>query len=294
MKIGFIGLGLMGSRMVENLSSAGYEINLYNRTKEKLKAFNRPGFKIKDTPQAVGATSDILITMLSTPEAVQQVALGENGFLPALGKGSVWIDCSTVNPSFSKEMAEITIALGSNFLDAPVAGSVGPAASGELVFMIGGKKSIVKYCDPLFKIMGKKAVHVGENGMGSALKMVNNLIMGLSMYAFTEGLLLGEGLGLKREAIFSFLEGSPVVAPMAMMKKNKIEKNDFSPEFPLQWLHKDLQLASISAYEKGVALPGTNAIKEIFSLAKQSGLGEKDFTAIISFLNTLNPNHHEV
>ena len=293
MKIGFIGLGLMGSRMVENLSAAGYEINLYNRTKEKLKAFQRPGFNIKESPHAVGLASDVLITMLSTPEAVQQLALGENGFIPALDKGSVWIDCSTVNPSFSKEMAEITVALGSNFLDAPVAGSIGPAASGELVFMIGGKKSIVKYCDPLFKIMGKKHIHVGEHGMGSALKMVNNLIMGLSMYALTEGILLGEGYGLKRETIFSFLEGSPAVAPMAMMKKDKIVNGDFSPEFPLQWLHKDLQLASISAYEKGVALPGTNAIKEIFALAKQSGLGEKDFTAIISFLSNLNSNQNE-
>lgn len=294
MKIGFIGLGLMGSRMVKNLAEAGYHLNIYNRTESKAKKLGSESVKILASPEKVAKESDIVITMLSTPEVVQNMALGENGFLQSLKKGSVWIDCSTVNPSFSKEMAEITEALGLNFLDAPVAGSIGPAEKGELVFIIGGKKSIVKYCDPLFKVMGKKYIHAGENGMGSALKLVNNLIMGISMYALTEGLLLGESYGISKATIFSLLDGSPAVAPMVFMKKPKIEEGDLSPEFPLQWMHKDLQLATTTAFEKEVALPGANTIKEVFAMAKQAGYGENDFTAIYAFLKNLNSGKNEI
>jgi 3-hydroxyisobutyrate dehydrogenase/glyoxylate/succinic semialdehyde reductase len=129
---------------------------------------------------------------------------------------------------------------------------------------------------------------VGENGMGSALKLVNNLIMGISMYGFVEGLMLGESLGIKKETIFEVLDGSPIAPAMVQMKKDKILKQDYSPEFPLQWLQKDLHLAADTAYENNTPLPATNAIKEIFALAKKAGLGEKDFTAIYPFLSELN------
>ncbi len=254
MKIGFIGLGLMGSRMAANLIEKGYSLNVYNRTKEKAKPLLSKNAIWCDSPAAVSSESDFIITMLSTPEAVQEVALGENGLLSGMKKGSVWIDCSTVNPSFSKQMAEITESLGLNFLDSPVAGSLVPAEKGELLLLVGGKKSIVKYCDPLLKAMGRKYIHAGENGQGAALKLVNNLVMALSVYAFTEGLHLAESVGITKDKIFDLMEGSPIAAPMMSMKKNKILTGDYSPEFPLQWLLKDLHLASITAYEQGIAL----------------------------------------
>jgi 3-hydroxyisobutyrate dehydrogenase/glyoxylate/succinic semialdehyde reductase len=294
MKIGFIGLGIMGSRMATNLSEAGYTLNIYNRTQSKTKELKIENAHIKNSPAAVAAESDVVITMLSTPEAVQEVALAEDGLVSGMSKGKVWMDCSTVNPSFSKQMAELSNSLGFNFLDAPVAGSLIPAEKGELVFLVGGKKGVVKYCDPLFKIMGKKTIHVGENGMGSALKLVNNLIMGISMYGFVEGLLLGESLGIDKEKIFEILNGSPIAAPMIQMKRKKIENNDYSPEFPLQWLQKDLHLAADTAYENNIPLPATNAIKEIFALAKKAGMGEKDFTAIYPFLSELNKSSNEL
>jgi 3-hydroxyisobutyrate dehydrogenase/glyoxylate/succinic semialdehyde reductase len=284
MKIGFIGLGLMGSRMANNLKEAGYKLFLFNRTEEKAKHLLTDRVVFKPSPADVAADSDVVITMLSTPEAVQEVAMGENGLMQAMEKGKVWVDCSTVNPSFSIQMAELCNSLGFNFLDAPVGGSLKPAETGDLVFMVGGKKGVVKYCEPLFKVMGRKTIHVGENGKGSALKLVNNLVMGLSMYGFIEGLKLGESLGLSQDIMFDFFDGSPVAAQMMGMKRSKIQKRDYSPEFPLQWLQKDLQLATQTAYEQGISLPGTNTIKEIFALAKQAGLGELDFTAINSFL----------
>ena len=277
----------MGSRMAANLSKAGYKLFVYNRTPEKAKQLLSDKVEFLESPSAVAEESNILITMLSTPEAVQEVAFDENGFLAGMSKGKVWIDCSTVNPSFSKQMAGVAEELGFNYLDAPVAGSLKPAENGELVFLIGGKKEIVKYCTPLFKVMGKKHIHVGDAGQGSALKLVNNLVMGLSMYAVTEGLLLGESLGIDKKDILDLLDGSPIAAPMVGMKKEKILDNDYSPEFPMQWLQKDLQLAAQTAYEQGVSLPATNTIKEIFALGKQAGIGKKDFMAIYPFLSEI-------
>jgi len=285
MKIGFIGLGIMGSRMVKNLAANGYKVFVYNRTPEKTQQLVSDRIEARPSPAHVAEEADIIITMLSTPEAVQDVALGEEGILSTMTKGNVWIDCSTVNPSFSVQMAELTDQLGFNFLDAPVAGSLIPAEKGELVFLVGGKKTIVKYCMPLFKAMGKKTIHVGDSGKGSAIKIVNNLIMGMSMYGFMEGLSLGESLGLEKEKIFDLMDGSPIAAPMIETKRNKILNDAYEAEFPMQWLQKDLQLAAQTAYEQGTYLPGTNTIKEIFALACQNGLAEKDFTAIYPFIS---------
>lgn len=285
MKIGFIGLGLMGSRMAANLIKAGYHVHLYNRTKSKAIPLISEKVSFEVSAAAVASKSDIVFTMLSTPEVVQEMALGDGGFLAAMKQGKVWIDCSTVNPSFSIQMAEISEQLGFSFLDAPVAGSLVPAEKGELIFLVGGKKSIVNYCAPFFRAMGKKFIHVGENGKGSSMKLVNNLVMALSMYGFLEGLMLGESLGISQDQVFDLMEGSPVSPTMVSLKRAKITSGDFQAEFPLQWLQKDLQLASQTAYEQGIALPGTNAIKEIFALAKKAGLGEKDFTAIYPFIS---------
>jgi 3-hydroxyisobutyrate dehydrogenase/glyoxylate/succinic semialdehyde reductase len=161
MKIGFIGLGIMGSRMAKNLAEADYRLFVYNRTKEKADPILNDHVEWCETPGLVANQANVIFTMLSTPEVVQEVALGEEGILSGMMKGNVWIDSSTVNPSFSRQMADITEELGFNFLDAPVAGSLVPAEKGELVFLVGGKKEIVKYCNPLFKIMGKKVVHAG-------------------------------------------------------------------------------------------------------------------------------------
>lgn len=294
MKIGFIGLGIMGSRMAENIARVGYSLFVYNRTQSKTEELTFDNVYVKTSPAKVAAESDIVFTMLSTPDAVQEVALSEDGLIAGMSKGKVWVDCSTVNPSFSQQMAELCDSFGFNFLDAPVAGSLMPAQKGELVFFVGGKKGVFKYCDPLFKIMGKKSIHVGENGMGSALKMVNNQIMATSIYGFIEGLLLGEALGIDRGKIFDVLNGSPIAAPMIQMKRAKIENNDYSPEFPLQWLQKDLHLITNTAYENNVPLPATNVIKEIFALAKKAGLGEDDFTAIYPFLSELNKSKDEL
>ena len=259
---------------------------VFNRSREKAASLVSAGALLADTPAALAEEVEVLFTMLAHPAAVAEAALGKDGFLYALRPGALWIDCSTVNPSFSRQMASAALARKLRFLDAPVAGSRGPAAQGELVFFVGGDAADVEASRPLLRAMGSRIVHVGGHGMGASLKMVNNLLLASSMAAFAEGLVLGEALGISRERLFEFLIGTPLVAPYLATKREKIERGDYAPEFPLEWMQKDLHLASVSAQETAVALPLTNAAKETYQLAARDGHAHEDFSAIYPFLKT--------
>jgi 3-hydroxyisobutyrate dehydrogenase-like beta-hydroxyacid dehydrogenase len=287
MKIGFIGLGIMGSRMAANLQKHGCELVVYNRSQEKASDLLRNGAAWADSPAAVAGQVQILFTMLSTPDAVRQVAAGPSGFFDHLKPGSLWVDTSTVNPSFSREVAEEAHRRNLRFVDAPVAGSRGPAEKGQLLFMVGGSAEDVEEIRSLLGYMGQKVIHAGEIGMGTSLKLVFNHLLAMSMISFAEGLILGESLGLSREMLLDALQGSVIVAPSALGKRSKIEAGDYSPDFPLQWMQKDLQLVSISAYENNTALPLANLAKELYMLAVQAGLAEADFSAIYKLFHEM-------
>lgn len=286
MKIGFIGLGIMGSRMAANLLKKGHDLVIYNRTKEKAEPLIQAGAVWAAAPADVAKQVTVVFTMLSKPDAVAETALlGKNGFLNALNENSLWIDCSTVNPSFSKLMAGEARQRRIRFLDAPVAGSKVPAEQAQLLFFVGGDAADVDQARPLLEAMGKAVIHVGEHGMGTSMKMVNNIILAQSMIAFSEAMVLGQSLGISKDKLFSTLLSSPVTAPFLAMKKGKIESGTFDVEFPLQWMYKDLQLATDTAYEAGVAMPVSNVVKELYALAVRRGLGEQDFSAIYSMVN---------
>lgn len=284
MKLGWIGTGIMGSRMAANLLKHGNEVVVYNRTKANANALLNLNAGWADSPQELAAQVDVLFTMLSTPEAVQQVAFGENGFLDSLRPGSLWVDCSTVNPSFSRQMAAAAQQRQVRFIDAPVAGSKIPAEHGQLVFLVGGDASDVDACQPFWAVMGKRVIHAGGHGMGASLKMLVNLLLGEAMAAFSEALVLGKELGFEQNMLLETLLSLPVAAPFLAGKRQKIATADFDAEFPLYLIQKDLHLAAVTAYEHGVALPGVNAIKEAYALAMRRGLGNKDFSAIYQFL----------
>jgi 3-hydroxyisobutyrate dehydrogenase/glyoxylate/succinic semialdehyde reductase len=223
--------------------------------------------------------------MLAPAQAVEEAALGKDGFLPAIKPGRLWVDCSTVNPSFSREMAEQARTRGIRFLDAPVTGSKSQAALAALIFLIGGDVNDLEACRPLLECMGNRITHCGGPGMGASLKMVMNQLLGTGMAAFAEALVLGEALGLSREAMFEALLGGPVVAPFLKFKRERIEQGNYEPaDFPLRWLQKDLHLAALSAHESGVAMPVTNAAKEVYRLAIRDGHGNDDFSAIYDYL----------
>lgn len=295
MKIGFIGLGIMGSRMAANLQKQGYSLIVHNRTREKAKPLLANGAVWADSPADLAAEAAIIFTMLAHPDAVRQTALGNDGFLPHFAPDRLWVDSSTVNPSFSRTMAAEARARNVQFLDAPVTGSKDAAAAGKLIFWVGGESAVLETCRPMLESMGARIVHAGGQGMGASLKMVMNQLLGTFMAAFAEGLVLGQSLGLSRDVLSEALFNGPAAAPFIAVKKSRIESGNFdNPDFPLQWLQKDLHLASVSAYETGAPMPLANVAKEIYRLAIREGEGDKDISAIYEYLaNGRGPLQHQ-
>jgi 3-hydroxyisobutyrate dehydrogenase/glyoxylate/succinic semialdehyde reductase len=283
MKIGFIGLGIMGSRMAANLQKHGYDLLVFNRTRAKAQALVDKGATFVESPSKLAQEVDVLFTMLAQPDAVAQVALRANGFLSHLKSNALWVDCSSVNPSFSKKMATAAAAQQVRFLDAPVTGSAPVAEEAKLVFWVGGDTADLEACRPLLQCMGSKIVHAGGHGMGTSMKMVINLLLGTAMASFAEAMALGQGLGLSQKLLFDSLVGMPAVAPFLASKRAKIESGNYETEFPLRWMQKDMHLASLSAYESGIAMPLANVAKEIYRLAMRDGHDTEDFSAIYEF-----------
>jgi 3-hydroxyisobutyrate dehydrogenase-like beta-hydroxyacid dehydrogenase len=284
MKIGFIGLGIMGSRMAANLQKHGHDLVMFNRTRAKAQPLIDKGATFAESPAKAAEQVDILFTMLAHPDAVEQAALGRDGFLSHLKPNALWIDCSSVNPSFSKKMAAEAARREVHFVDAPVTGSAPVAAEAKLVFWVGADGADLEKIRPLLLCMGNKIVHAGGHGTGTSMKMVINLLLGNAMAAFAEAMALGEGLGLSRKMLFDSLLGTPAVAPFLASKRQKIESGNYEAEFPLRWMQKDMHLASVSAYEAGVAMPLTNAAKELYRLAMREGHASQDFSAIYDYL----------
>ena len=284
MKIGFIGLGIMGSRMAANLQKHGHELVVFNRTRSKAQPLLDNGAVFAESPANVAEQVNVLFTMLAFPDAVAEAASGTNGFLEPLKPGAVWVDCSSVNPSFSKKMAAAAAARHVHFLDAPVTGSAPVAEEGKLVFWVGGDEIDLTLIRPLLLGMGNKIVHAGGHGMGTSMKMVINLLLGIGMASFAEAMALGQGLGLSQRMLLDSLLGMPAVPPFLASKRANLEEGDYETEFPLRWMQKDLYLASVSAHEAGVALPVTNLTKELYRFAMRDGYETADFSAIYEFM----------
>jgi len=288
MKIGFIGLGIMGSRMAANLQKQGHSLVLFNRTRDKAEFLLGRCGKFAASPAELAGQVDVLFTMLAHPDAVEQTAMGLDGFLNFLRPDAFWVDCSSVNPSFSKKMAAAAARREVHFVDAPVTGSAPVAAEAKLTFWVGARTADLEKVRPLLLCMGNKIVHTGGNGTGTSMKMVINLLLGTGMAAFTEAMALGEGLGLSSKLLFDSLLPTPAVAPFLAAKRARIENGNYEAEFPLRWMQKDMHLATVSAYEAGVAMPLTNIAKEIYRLAMRDGHAAEDFSAIYEYLT--NPD----
>lgn len=278
MKIGFIGLGIMGSRMAANLIQQGFDLSVYNRDITKAYPLKEAGANIAANVEELALASDIIITMLSKPEVVEELAFGKRGFTKHF-KGKTWIDCSTVNPSFAEEVHKKCNTLNINYLEAPVAGTKGPAQKGELVFFVGGDKDLMNRHMALFNAMGKKTIHAGAVGKGAAIKMSVNLMLGMSMLAFSEAIALGTKLGVTENTLHTVLLNSPVSPAFLAVIQDKLKTKSTTANFPLEWMHKDLALALKSASELQVSLPSTQAGEETFREAVKKRRRE-DFSSI--------------
>src|SRR6266566_3747222 len=275
--------GILAARK-PHLRAVFIVLGVSNRTRAKAEPLLGPCGTFSDSPAKLAEQVDVLFTMLAHPDAVGQPALERNGFLDRLRPNALWVDCSSVNPSFSRKMAAEAARREVHFVDAPVTGSAPAAAEAKLIFWVGADPADLERIRSLLLCMGNKIVHTGGHGTGTSMKMVVNLLLGNAMAAFAEGMALGEGLGLSQKVLFDSLFGSPAVAPFLASKREKIESGNYEAEFPLRWMQKDMHLASVSAYESGVAMPVTNAAKELYRLAMMEGHAIQDFSALYVYL----------
>lgn len=283
-KIAFIGLGIMGSRMAANLIKNGTSLTVYNRTKGPADELAKLGAVAAESGFDAVRDADIVFSMLSNPAVVKDLFWGAAGWLSAMKRGAIWVDCSTVNPSFSREAAGEAAKFGIRFIDAPVAGSKLAAENAEIVFAAGGSEDDIKEIEPYCKQMGQKLMHIGETGKGSAYKMLVNAMLAQSMVVFGETVLLGEKMGISRDFLLDVLPNLPVIAPFTKAKTEMIKTGNYDVQFPLEHMYKDLHLAALSAFEHDQPLYMANLAKEIYAGAANSGMGRMDFSAVFSYL----------
>jgi 3-hydroxyisobutyrate dehydrogenase-like beta-hydroxyacid dehydrogenase len=286
-KIGFIGLGLMGQPMSMNLLKAGYPLTVWNRTTFRANELVAMGATLAGSPKEVAAASDVLITIVSDPPALESVLWGtdgkDSGALAGLKPGSTYMDSSTVSPVLARKIAAACAERKVRFLDAPVTGGDWGAKKGELVFMIGGDGDALKAVEPVLGVMGKRWFHLGPNGAGQTIKLAMNLILALQVDALAEALALVTAAGLKGEGLVEVMQASMARSGVLDVKAPNLLKGEYKPSFPLRLMHKDLSLALDLGNQIGVALPATAAARETYNYVKGGTKEDLDYSAVMKF-----------
>jgi 3-hydroxyisobutyrate dehydrogenase-like beta-hydroxyacid dehydrogenase len=280
-KIGWIGLGHMGLPMVRNLLSAGYSVSVYNRTPAKAAVLGCP---VAETPAALAATVDVVITMVADDASQEDVLFGPNGVAQGLTAGRTVINMGTVSPEASRAHAGRLAKLGVDVLDAPVSGSVKPATDGTLLILVGGEKAVFERCQPIFAVLGKRAFHFGGYGQGANAKLSINMMLGLTLQALAEAVVLGEKSGLDTNMLLDMIADAAVASPIIAMKTPSIRADQFPAAFPLKHMAKDFRLAIAAAHTVGAAVPITQAATVTFAEAEAGGLGDNDIMAVLTQL----------
>lgn len=282
--VAFIGIGIMGGRMVKNVLKAGYTIRAYNRTVGKTEEVRALGATVCATPREAATGADAVITMVSDPTALAAVLDGPEGAFAGCGPGTLVIDMSTVDPATSQAMAARAQALGLRYVEAPVTGGVGAAEHGTLTIMAGGASADFAAAKPLLETMGKKVLHVGSMGQGSVLKLAANLVAASIVTAMNEGLVLTTKAGLDPALVVEVLaERSPLIGRSGP----RVLAGQFTANFPLRLSHKDVCLALATGRSLGVPLFGLATVAQLQTAALAKGLGELDQTATIQVLEEI-------
>jgi 3-hydroxyisobutyrate dehydrogenase-like beta-hydroxyacid dehydrogenase len=289
-KIGLIGLGLMGRPMGMNLLKAGHSLTVWNRTASRAQELVAAGATLANSPREAAAASDILLTIVSDPPALEEVLWGHegknDGALAGLRPGSIYIDSSTVAPALTRRVAAACSERRVRYLDAPVTGGDWGAREGNLVFMIGGDAGTLREAEPVFGVMGKKWFHLGPNGAGQTVKLAMNALLALQVGAMAEALALVTKAGLKGEQLIEVMQSSMARSGVLDIKSPLMVKGDFKPSFPLRLMHKDLGLALDLANQLGVALPATAAAREVYNYVKGASREDLDYSAVMRFWQT--------
>lgn len=288
--VGFIGLGIMGKPMAENLIEAGYDLVAYNRTREKAEELD--GATVAETPKVVAEQSDVIITMLPDSPQVEEVLSGEDGVLEGIKEGALIVDMSTISPVVTEELAKKAEEKGASMLDAPVSGGDVGAIDGTLSIMVGGGEEGFERALPLFEVMGETVTHVGPVGTGQVVKAANQIVVALTIEAVSEALVLGSKGGVPPEKILAVLGGGLAGNKVMEAKREKMLEHSFDPGFRVELHHKDLGIALAAGREYGVALPVTAIVDQMLETLMMLGRGDQDHSALLTLIE--ESSGHEI
>ncbi len=280
MRVAFLGLGIMGRSMASNLVKAGHEVTVWNRTPGK----NVEGARTADSPADAARATDVVWMCVSDTDAVESVLFGEHGVEESLTENMIVVDSSTIAPSATLKFAERIRARGAEYMDAPVTGSKTGAENGTLIFIIGGEEAVIEKLKPCLAAMGKQFFRMGEVGKGHAAKLVMNLQIAVIYEGFIEALTLAAKLGVNAETLMPLINASMVRSGVVEYKAPFVLKHDFTPNFPMRLMHKDIRLALAAAKETRVKLPALEVVEEIYDVATEDGQQDLDFAATVTLL----------
>jgi 3-hydroxyisobutyrate dehydrogenase/2-hydroxy-3-oxopropionate reductase len=287
-KLGFIGLGLMGYPMARNLLRAGHEVALWSHQGDKARklAGEEKGLAC-DSPKDVASHADVIFLCVGDTAMARTVILGENGLIQGLRNGATVVDCSTIAVGESRRIGTALKAKGADYLDAPCTGSTPGAESGNLTFMIGGDQAVFDRIRPLLDAMGKKIYYCGAAGMGLQAKLTQNLVLSNILMAFNEGMVLATKGGMDPKLMLEILDNSAAKSGLIAYKAPFVFARNFTTNFSVKWMHKDVGLMLESGQDLGVPLPLTGLTRQLFQTAIAAGYGEEDMCSTIKVLEEL-------
>jgi 3-hydroxyisobutyrate dehydrogenase-like beta-hydroxyacid dehydrogenase len=281
-KVAFLGMGIMGSRMAANVARAGFDLTVWNRTRDKAEAVAQAtGAKLADTPSQAAAGADAVITMVVDSPQVEAVLLGDNGAAGSLAEGAMVIDMSTIAPSAADDLGQRLREQGIAFLDAPVSGSSPKAEDGTLTIMVGGSDEDFERAKPLLDSMGELIVHVGPQGHGQVVKLLNNTLAAVNAAALGEAITAARKAGLDMDALVKVVGASSGNSTMLQIKSRPMIEHDFTPLFRLDHMLKDVRLCLATIDELGTQAPVAEAARELYEKASANGRGDDDFGSVI-------------
>lgn len=285
--IGFIGTGIMGKPMAENVLDAGYDVVAYNRSPEPVADLTAQGAVDADSPAAVTEKSDVVITVLPDTEAVRSVLTGEDGVLTVLEDDQTYIDMSTIAPGATEEFAQMVAERGATMLDAPISGGEEGAIEGTLSIMVGGSESVFDRHLELFEVMGETVTLTGDNGAGQVAKACNQIIVACTHQAVSEALLLAHRAGADLEQVLDAVSGGAASCWSLRERAPRVIRGNFDPGFFSSYQYKDLRIATEAGEEYGVPMPETEVAHEMYKSMETMGLGDDDHSAVIQVIETL-------
>lgn len=280
MRIAFLGLGIMGRPMAANLVKAGHEVAVWNRSAGK----DVTGARTASSPADAANGAEVVWMCVSDTKAVEGLLFGEQGIEQSLGEGMVVVDSSTISPTATRKFAERVRAKGADYVDAPVTGSKTGAESGTLIFIVGGADAAIEKLKPLFAATGKLFFRMGETGKGQAAKIAMNLQIALIYEGFAEGLTLAAKLGVDAATLMPLIQASMVKSGVVEYKAPFVLNRDFTPNFPMRLMHKDIRLMLEAAKEARVKLPALEIVEEVYDVAVEDGNQDLDYAATITLL----------